>query len=91
MCKLLSNLTEVYTYDGVNDKHIEYVEEISNLYQNYRHSFITLASLYNEFGQKDKTKEVLSVMDVTLPVTLLPYTNEELKAEVVKLHEKVIQ
>lgn len=86
--KLYSNLTKVYTYDGVNDKHIDYVEEMQNLYQNYRHSFITLSSSYYKAGQKDKATEVLNLMDKRLPLNLLPYTNEGLKAEADKLREK---
>lgn len=86
--KLYSNLTNVYTYYGVNDKHIDYVEEMQNLYQNYRHSFVTLAKLYDETGQKENVAAVLEMMDKALPESLLPYTNEELKAEADKLREK---
>jgi hypothetical protein len=87
--KLYSNLIKVYTYDGVNDKHMDYVEEMQNLYQNYRHSFITLSSSYYKSGLKDKATEVLNLMDKRLPLNLLPYTNEGLKAEADKLREKV--
>jgi len=83
--KLYSNLTKVYTYHGVNDKHIDYVEEMQNLYQNYRHSFVTLAKLYDETGQKENVAAVLDMMDKVLPESLLPYTNEGLKAEADKL------
>ena len=86
--KLYSNLIKVYTYDGVNDKHMDYVEEMQNLYQNYRHSFITLSSSYYKAGLKDKATEVLNLMDKRLPLNLLPYTNEGLKAEADKLREK---
>jgi hypothetical protein len=86
--KLYSNLTKVYTYDGVKDVHIDYVEEMQNLYQNYRHSFITLASSYYKAGQKDKAAEVLNLMDKRLPLNLLPYTIEELKAEADMLRGK---
>lgn len=88
--ELYSNLTAVYTYDGVNDKHIEHVEEMQNLYQNYRHSFITLASLYNESGQKEKAVEVLNMMLNKLPENLLPYTNENLKKEADELQQNLI-
>lgn len=83
--KLYSNLTEVYTYEGVNDKHIDYVEEMQNLYQNYRHTFITLAKLYDEAGKEENVMEVLNMMDKALPESLLPYTNEELKVEANRL------
>jgi tetratricopeptide (TPR) repeat protein len=86
--KLYSNLAKVYTYYGVNDKHINYVEEMQNLYQNYRHSFVTLAKLYNKTGQKENVVTVLDMMDKVLPESLLPYTNEGLKAEADKLREK---
>jgi tetratricopeptide (TPR) repeat protein len=86
--KLYSNLTEVYTYDGVNDKHIDYVEEMQNLYQNYRHVYITLASLYAEADQKEQVIKALSLMNKNLPENLLPYTNDKLKAEEDRLSEK---
>jgi tetratricopeptide (TPR) repeat protein len=89
--KLYSNLSAVYTYDGVNDKHIEYVEELQNLYQNYRHCFITLSSLYNESGQKEKAIEVLNLMKNKLPENLLPFTNQKLKKEAEELQNKVLQ
>lgn len=88
--QLNSNLTEVYTYDGVNDKHLSYIDDIASLYQNYRHSFITLASQYDEAGQKEKVKEVLNIMDEKLPETLLPYTNKELKEGADKLYGKTL-
>ena len=88
--KLNSNLTKVYIYHGVNDKHIDYVEEMQNLYQNYRHSFVTLAMLYDKTGQKENVAAVLDIMDNVLPESLLPYTNEELKAEAIGLREKAL-
>jgi hypothetical protein len=86
--KLYSNLTKVYTYNGVNDEHISYVDEIANLYQNYRDAFITLASLYDEAGQKSKVKEVLDMMDERLPEDQLPYSNEELLNKSDSLYNK---
>ncbi|MGB5531123.1 MAG: tetratricopeptide repeat protein [Ignavibacteriaceae bacterium] len=86
--KLNSNLTNVYTYDGVNDEHIGYIDEIANLYQNYREAFITLASLYDEAGQKVKVKEVLNIMDEKLPETQLPYSSEEMLKKSDSLYDK---
>jgi hypothetical protein len=86
--KLYSNLTKVYTYNGVNDEHISYVDEIANLYQNYRDAFITLASLYDEAGQNAKVKEVLDMMDEKLPEAQLPYSNEELLNKSDSLYNK---
>ena len=86
--KLNSNLTNVYTYDGVNDEHIGYIDEIANLYQNYREAFITLASLYDEAGQKVKVKEVLNIMDEKLPETQLPYSSEEMLNKSDSLYDK---
>ena len=88
--KLNNNLTKVYTYDGVKDKHIGYVDEVLSIYQNYRHAFITLASLYDETGRKEKVTDVLNMMNNNLPENLLPYTNEGLKEEVDKLYEKTL-
>jgi hypothetical protein len=86
--KLNSNLTKVYTYDGVNDEHIGNVDEIANLYQNYRDAFITLASLYDEAGQKEKVKEVLDFMDEKLPEAQLSYSSEELLNKSDSLYDK---
>ena len=86
--KMYSNLTKVYTYNGVNDEHIGYVDEIAKLYQNYRDAFITLASLYDEVGQKAKVKEVLDFMDEMLPETQLPYSSEALLNKSDSLYDK---
>ena len=86
--KLYSNLTSVYTYDGVNDKHIEYIDNIASLYQNYRDAFITLASEYDKAGKKEKVKEVLDFMDEKLPESELPYTNDELLNKSDSLYSK---
>jgi hypothetical protein len=88
--KLYKNLAEVYTYDGVNDKHLSYVDEMLSIYQNYRHAFITLASLYDEVESEEKVTEVLNMMDEKFPESLLPYTNEGLKEEAAKLNEKTL-
>ncbi|UCH65446.1 MAG: hypothetical protein JSW63_12715 [Ignavibacterium sp.] len=86
--KLNKNLTEIYTYNGVSDKHLEYVDEMISIYQNYRHSFITLASLYDEAGRNEKVTEVLGMMDECLPESLLPYTNKGLKEDADKLQKR---
>ena len=86
--KLYTSLTTVYTYDGVNDKHIGNVDEIANLYQNYRDAFITLASEYDKAGKKEKVKEVLDFMDAKLPESSLPYTDDELLNKSDNLYER---
>jgi len=86
--KFNTNLTEVYTYNGVNDENIANVEEIAHIYQNYRHAFITLASLYDEAGQKVKVKDVLDFMDEKLPEDQLPYSSEELLNKSDSLYDK---
>jgi len=70
--KIYSNLTEVYTYDGVKDKHISDVEEVSGLYQNYRYVFIEAAHLFDTDGEKENVIKTLNIMDERLPETLLP-------------------
>ena len=86
--KLYTNITTVYTYDGVNDEHIGNVDEIANLYQNYRDAFITLASEYDKAGKRDKVKEVIDFMDERLPEDQLPYSNEELLNKADSLYNK---
>jgi tetratricopeptide (TPR) repeat protein len=86
--KLYSNLLNVYTYDGVNDKHIGYIDDIASLYQNYRDAFITLASEYDKAGKKAKVKEVLDFMDEKLPEAQLPYSNEALLNKSDSLYDK---
>jgi tetratricopeptide (TPR) repeat protein len=86
--KIYSNLTEVYTYDGINDKHISNVEEVSGLYLNFRYAFIEAAKLFDNAGKKEMVTKTLNVMDEKLPETLLPYANAELKDYVEKLRRK---
>ncbi|MEJ2105264.1 MAG: hypothetical protein P8X47_11910, partial [Ignavibacteriaceae bacterium] len=86
--KLYNNLTNIYKYDGVGDKHIEYIDDIASLYQNYRDAFITLASEYDKAGKKEKVKEVLDFMDEKLPEDQLPYSNEALLNKSDSLYDK---
>jgi len=88
--KIYSNLTEVYTYDGVNDKHINDVEEVASMYQNYRHAFIHLVWQYEDAGEKKKAVETLILMDEKLPETLLPYSNEDMEKESERLRSKYL-
>jgi len=86
--KLYSNLTSVYTYEGLKDMHISYVDDITRLYQNYRDAFIALASEYDKVGKKEKVKEVLDFMDAKLPEDQLPYSNEALLNKSDSLYKK---
>jgi hypothetical protein len=88
--KIYTNLTEVYTYDGVKDKHIGDVEEVANLYQNYRHAFTHLVWQYEDAEEKKKAVEILIFMDEKLPVTLLPYSNENMEKEAERLRSKYL-
>jgi len=85
---LFTNLTSVYTYEGLRDKHIAYVDDITRLYQNYRDSFVALASEYDKVGNKVKVKEVLNTMNEKLPETLLPCTNNKLLNKSDSLYNK---
>lgn len=86
--KLYNNLTVVYTYDGVSDKHLSNIDDVQSLYQNYRDAFITLASDYDRVGKKDEVIEVLNVMDEKLPEAQLPYTGEQLLNKSDSLYNK---
>ena len=86
--KLYSNLTSVYTYDGVNDKHLSNIDDVQSLYQNYRDAFITLASENDEAGKKEKVKEVLDFMDEKMPEEQLPYSSKELLNKSDSLYDK---
>jgi tetratricopeptide (TPR) repeat protein len=88
--KIYSNLAEVYTYDGVNDKHINDVEEVASMYQNYRHAFIHLVWQYEDAGEKKRAVETLNLMDEKLPETLLPYSNEDMEKEAERLRSKYL-
>jgi tetratricopeptide (TPR) repeat protein len=86
--KLYSNLTSVYTYEGLNDQHISYIDDVASLYQNYRDAFIKLASEYDNAGKKEKVKEILDFMDQKLPEAQLPYSSEELLNKSDSLYDK---
>ena len=87
--QMRKNLMNVYQYDGVKDKHVQYMDEIQSLYKNYRAGFFELATHYSEAGENEKLKNVLTFMKEKLPAVLLPYTNELMKDAVMKLQEKV--
>lgn len=86
--KLYNNLSMVYTYNGLTDKHLSNIDDIQSLYQNYRDAFITLASEYDIAGKNEKVKEVLDFMDEKLPEDQLPYSSEELLNKLDSLYDK---
>jgi tetratricopeptide (TPR) repeat protein len=87
--RLKDNCVNVYTYNGVNDKHYQYIEEVQSLYRNYRVGFIHLAISYSDAGQKDEAKEILEIMNNKLPEGLIPYPDDQTKKEVEALYEEV--
>lgn len=87
--KLYKNLTEVYTYDAVNDKHLLNVDEVLSLFQNYRHSFLELISFYIDAGRKNKAKELLDFMEKRLPENKVPYTQDDLKSKIEALKKTI--
>jgi tetratricopeptide (TPR) repeat protein len=87
--KLYKNLAEVYTYQGLNDSHLRNVEEVLELFQNYRYSYLKLISYYSDAGNKNKAAELLEFMDKVLPEKLVPYTQNELKTECENIRQKL--
>ena len=87
--KLSTNLTEVYSYDAVNDNHLRNVDEVLSLYQNYRHSYMELIDFYTDHNMKNRAKETLSFMQKALPENLVPYSSEDMKSRVTELSEKI--
>lgn len=86
--KLRSNLLDVYGYQGVKDKHLEYVEDCANLYQNYRYAFIDLISQYIGNKQLSDAKKTLFKMEEILPEKTLAYHSEQMKEQVEDLKKK---
>ncbi len=74
--QLENNCFKVYTYNGVHDEHLKYIEELQGLFQNYRSCFVKLATFYSEGGKKDKSRKTLEFMNKKLPEKLLPYTSD---------------
>ncbi len=87
--KLYSNLCSIYTYDGVNDKHLYNADDVLSLYQNYHHCFLELTSYYIDAGEKEKAREVFGIMERVIPEKLVPYTYESLKKEAANLRDKL--
>ena len=83
--RLEKNCLEVYTYNGINDEHLQYIEELQKLFQNYRAGFMRLTAFYAEAGKKDEVKKILERMSNTLPENLLPYLIEQMKTDMEEL------
>jgi len=86
--RINKNITQVYTYKGMNDEHLKFDDDLKMMYQNYRHLYLQLVNYYYEKEERQKAKQILDLMNENFPEDLLPYTNLSLKNEVKELNKK---
>lgn len=87
--RLRNNTLHVYTYDGILDKHLQYVDELQELFQNYRSCFVRLAEWQRGEGEMDDARKTLEFMKKKLSEKLLPYRDEQMKIEIEELLSEV--
>jgi hypothetical protein len=83
---LESNITSTYTYNGIDDVHLQNIAEIQSMYQNYRHAFMHLAQLYSENRLTQDSQRIIELMDKKIPEDKLEMP-EKLKKEVEELRK----
>jgi tetratricopeptide (TPR) repeat protein len=59
---LHNNLIENYTYKGIKDDHLEYIDEVKQLYSNYDVAFERLSTLHIEKGNEKEAQKVREFM-----------------------------
>jgi tetratricopeptide (TPR) repeat protein len=87
--RLNENCYHVYTFEGLQDERLQYIEELRWLLFNYRAAFARLAKSYYEAGQIDEARKTLQMMNTRLPEELLPYPTDQMKEEMNKLYEEI--
>lgn len=88
---LRHNCLNVYTYDGVNDDRLNYVEELKWLYQNYRYCYTNLASHYLESNDKTSAGEIINLLNKNLPVSKVPFASEEFQDYLEDLESDIVE
>ncbi|RPI72310.1 MAG: hypothetical protein EHM47_08540 [Ignavibacteriales bacterium] len=84
--KILSNINEVYTYNGLKDEHYKYDNDVKSIYSNYLNLYFILANHFYETGKREEAKEVLSLMLEKFPDDLF---RPDLKNELEELNRKL--
>jgi len=84
--RLKNNCFEVYTYSGINDEHLQHIEDLQGLFQNYRACFSQLVTFHSEAGKKDKARKTLEFLNNKLPERLFPYPSDKLKTDIKNPH-----
>ncbi len=68
-------------YRGLNDADVYFDDNIQKLVQNYRSSYIQLALLEDERGNRDTARELLGRMDEYLPENVVSTINPQLSMQ----------
>jgi tetratricopeptide (TPR) repeat protein len=87
--RLRENCSQVYTYDGIYDDHLQYIDELKWLFFNYRAAYAQLAKMYYDAGQIDEAQKTLQEMEAKLPEDALPYPTDQIKEEMEKLYQEI--
>ncbi|MCF7804474.1 MAG: DUF2723 domain-containing protein [Candidatus Marinimicrobia bacterium] len=83
---LEENITENYQYRELGNPDVYFNDNIKNLLQNYRSTFMQLAFYYYQNNQQDKMVEILDAMNNAVPEETIPYTNQDIYLEIARLY-----
>ncbi|MCA9735257.1 MAG: tetratricopeptide repeat protein [Deferribacteres bacterium] len=89
--RLQKNCFETYTYEGVNDKRFQYIDELHSMYQNYRAGFMLLADFYSREGDLAEVAKTIEFMNAKLPQEKYPWANAKQKKYADSLLRKALK
>lgn len=83
---LQTNLYEKYQYRNLGDPDVYFNDNIQNLLQNYRSTFLQLALYYYFDDKKDQMLEVLDKMSEYIPEKTIPITNRDVFIQIGQMY-----
>jgi TPR repeat len=89
LARVEENCLSIYTYEGLKDIHLEYVDEVNALYLNYKFLYFKMAEAYFNNEELSRAKEILSLIERRFPETKIPYSDDELKKRLEDLKNKL--
>mgnify|MGYP006277986839 CR=1 FL=1 len=88
---LRTNLLEEFKYRNLGDPEVYFNDNIRNLLQNYRSTFMQLAIYHYQQGDTTKTLETLNAMSESIPEETIPFTNRDIFLEIGRIYAKAGQ
>ncbi|NQT26536.1 DUF2723 domain-containing protein [candidate division KSB1 bacterium] len=88
---LRTNIVDKFQYRNLNNPKVHFNRNILKLLQNYRSAFIQLSGQYLQSGDREKALQVLDEMQIRMPESVIPYSDQMAALSVADLYRRLGQ